>query len=371
VALRLLGLLLLTVFLCVGWMGPDDYGRANPAPTWFYAWFWVGLVPLSLLLGPVWKRLNPLRAVASTLTFLNPAPVRLPSATGMWPGVVGLVAFLWLELVYDGAASPSTVAWFVFWYAVVRIVAGVVFGPTWFDRGDGFEVYANMVARAAPLGRNHGGRIVLRNPMRGIAMTPASPSLTPVVVVILGSTVFDGVSRSSWWAGRVADTGRAEYLMIGTLGLVGSVAAVGATFGAAMLLTRRFVLRDRADARGLAALFAPSLIPIAIGYTVAHYLSFALFQGQQGYLLANDPLSKGWDLFGLQGAAVDYTVLSTSQIAFVQIAAIVIGHVVAVLAAHDRSLAVLRSGEGMRGQYPLVAVMIAYTGGGIILLAGG
>ncbi|NYI44996.1 hypothetical protein BJ993_002076 [Nocardioides aromaticivorans] len=368
---RTLGVLLLVGFLVVGWMGPDDLGRANPAPTWFYAWFWVGLVPLSLLFGPVWKRLNPLRTIASAASILNPAQVRLPQAVGMWPAVVGLVAFLWLELVYDGAASPRTVAWFVFWYAVVQVVAGVVFGPRWFERGDGFEVYSTMVSRASPWGRDAHGRLVLRNPMRGIAETPASPALTPVVVTVLGSTVFDGISRSSWWAGRIADTTRAEYLLVGTVGLAGAIAAVGATFGLAVALTRGFVAADRANGRGVAALFAPSLIPIAIGYTFAHYLSFAIFQGQQGYLLANDPLGRGWDLLGLTGRTVDYTIVTTSQIAFLQIAAIVVGHVVAVLSAHDRSLAVLRRGDGMRGQYPLVLVMIAYTGGGIVLLAGG
>ncbi len=364
------GMALLTAFLVVGWLGPDDFGRTNPVPTWFYAWFWVGLVPLSLLLGPVWRCINPLRSIAWMVgrTF-RITPVGIPTAVGLWPAVVCLSAFLWLELVYDEAASPRTVACFVLGYAVVQVAAGAVFGERWFACGDGFEVYSTMVARASPLGRDDSGTLVLRNPLRGIASTPVSPPLTAVVVVVLGSTVFDGVSRSGWWADRIAGTDRAEYLIVGTLGLLGAIAVIGASFGLAMLLTGRFV--DSLEQADLAARFAPSLIPIAIGYTVAHYLSFVLFQGQQGYLLANDPLGRGWNLFGLSDASVDYTVLSTSVIAFLQIGAIVVGHVVAVLVAHDRSLELLVRGDGLRGQYPLIVVMIAYTGGGIILLSGG
>lgn len=112
------------------------------------------------------------------------------------------------------------------------------------------------------------------------------------------------------------------------------------------------------------------MIPIAIGYTVAHYFSFALFQGQQGILLANDPLILGWNLFGLRDATVNYTLVSTTQISIVQISAIVVGHVVAVVAAHDRAVRILRPAAAVRGQYPLMAVMVAYTAGGIALLAG-
>lgn len=364
------GVVLLFAFLAVAFAGPDDMGRTNPAPTWFYVWFWVGLVPVSLLFGPVWRRINPLRTLAALLSTLFKRAVysELPRRWGYTPAIVSLAAFLWLELVYDESASPRVIGIFVVVYAAIHVIGGVWFGPRWFARADGFEVYSTMLARAALVGRNSDGVIVLRNPLRGLATGPDAPNLTPVVVVVLGSTVFDGISRSAWWADLVADTGRGEYLVLGTVGLAGAVALVTLTFGAAMLLTRSR-LRPTAGS-SVSALFAPTLIPIAIGYTIAHYFSFALFQGQQGYLLANDPLGKGWDLLGLAGESVDYAVLSTGQISFIQVASIVVGHVVAVLSAHDRSLEVFERPHGMRGQYPLLTVMIAYTGGGIVLLAG-
>lgn len=365
--IRLVGILLLAVFLSAAWLGPDDLGRANPAPTWLYVWFWVGLVPASLLFGPVWRLLNPLRAISGVLrAVLQVKPRRLPAWLSYWPATAGLLGFLWIELVYDMAASPRAVAEFVTIYCVIHVVAGTVFGPGWFSRADGFEVYSSLIARAAPVGRRSDGRLVLRNPLDGLAGTSTSPDLTPVVVVVLGSTAFDGLSRSSWWAGLVTDTGRAEYLLLGTAGLLLTMGVIALTFESAMRVTRRHLRLDK-DPRPD---FAPTLIPIAIGYTIAHYFSFALFQGQQGILLANDPLVLGWNLFGLRDATVNYTLMSSTQISFVQISAIVVGHVVAVVAAHDRSVRLLRPAAAVRGQYPLMAVMVAYTAGGIALLAG-
>lgn len=367
VLLRTVGVLLLGVFLTVAWLGPDDLGRANPAPTWFYAWFWVGLVPASLLCGPVWKLLNPLRTASGLLCrVLRSEPLRLPAWVAYWPATAGLLAFLWLELVYDQAASPQAVAQFVTVYCAVHTLAGAVFGPAWFSRADAFEVYSSLVGRAAPIGRRRDGRLVLRNPLDGLAGTPTDPDLTPVIVVVLGSTAFDGLSRVSWWSGLVAGTGRAEYLLLGTAGLLVTTGFVLLTFATAMRLTRRHLSLDE-DPRPD---FAPTLIPIAIGYTIAHYFSFALFQGQQGLLLATDPLALGWDLFGLSGSTVNYTLLSSIQISIVQITAIVVGHVLAVVAAHDLAVRRLRPRLAVRGQYPLMAVMVAYTAGGIALLAG-
>jgi hypothetical protein len=292
----------------------------------------------------------------------------MPERWGCAPAAALLLAFLWLELVHDQSASPRVIGWFVVAYCVLNVAGGVRWGHSWFERADGFEAYSTMLARAGVVGRRSDGALILRNPLRNLAATPARPDLAPVVIVVLGSTAFDGISRQPWWSSLVSGTEGWSYLALGTAGLIGAIAIVAATYGGAMLLTRRFVVADRSHP---AALFAPTLIPIAIGYTVAHYFSFALFQGQQGYLLANDPLGRAWNLLGLAGATVDYTILSPTTISVVQIGAIVVGHVIAVISAHDRSLEALDGTRGMRAQYPLLIVMIGYTSAGIVLLAGG
>lgn len=367
-SLRLVGLGAWAALLYCAFAGPDDDGLLNPAPTWFYVWFWVGLVPFSILCGAAWVRINPLRTLALTLrSLLHIRTEPLPAVTAYWPAVISLFAFVWLELVYDGSASPRVVGEFVAVYSPAHIAAGTWFGEPWFRQGDGFAVYARMIAAASPWGRRTDGTLVLRNPFNNLAAFPDEPNLTPVVVTVLGSTAFDGLSRSNWWASIVAGTGQAEYLWLGTLGLLAAIAVVAGTFGAAVWLSGRLGGEGSLSSGRL----AHTLVPIAIGYTVAHYFSFAVFQGQEGLILSSDPLARGWNLLGLRGHLVDYLLISTITIAVVQVGAIVIGHVIAVVSAHDAVLATTRSRRARSSQYPMLVVMILYTTVGILLVSRG
>jgi hypothetical protein len=155
---------------------------------------------------------------------------------------------------------------------------------------------------------------------------------------------------------------------LGTAGLLGMITVIT---GAYLAATRQNPWARRGQQVPVERRFVHSLLPIAVGYTVAHYFSLAVFQGQAGYLLASDPLGRGWDLFGTAGQQIDYRVVSTSVIAIVQVAAILTGHVVGVFIAHDRAIAdYSRSRHRLRAQYPLLVVMVTYTLGGIALLLG-
>jgi hypothetical protein len=369
-ALRALGLAFAAAFVVVLALGPDDSSR-NPAPTWFYVWFWVGLPPLSVLLGPVWRGLNPLRGLASAVRAVvgRWLPERdLPAALGYWPAAVSLLAFLWMELVYDHADTPHTVLTFVTGYGLVHLAGGVVYGQRWFDRGDGFEVYSTLFGHLAPVGRREDGRLVLRNPLDGLATLQPAPGLVATVAVLLGSTGFDGLTRSRFWRDLTMNLERPLYLVLGTAGLAAAIGFVLLSYAAATRLSRHLARPGRR--LGIEARFVHSLLPIALGYTVAHYFSFAMFQGQAGYLLATDPLGYGWDLLGVAGQGVDYTAVGPQAIAFVQVGAIVIGHVVGVVAAHDRAMATFPRRHHRRGQYSLLVAMVAYTMGGIALVVG-
>src|SRR5829696_6096141 len=137
--LRALGLLLAGVTVVVAAFGPNN-SATNPAPTWVYVWFWVGLVPASLLLGPVWRLLNPLRTVSAGLAWLagDPQSERarpMPPRLGYWPAAVALVVFTWLELVYPSRDQPYTVLIFLVLYAWVQLLAAFRYGPAWYARG--------------------------------------------------------------------------------------------------------------------------------------------------------------------------------------------------------------------------------------------
>ncbi|MFB6719302.1 hypothetical protein ACFCV3_04040 [Kribbella sp. NPDC056345] len=362
-SLKLAGLLALGLLIGAAWFGSDSPAE-NPAPTWLYVWIWVGIIPLSLLFGPIWRLANPLRTIASLVR--RTSYRRLPDRIAYWPAVAGLAGFLWLELVYPDASEPIVVAAFVTVYAVVNVAAGIVYGPAWFGIGDAFEVYAEILARLSPLGRGADGRLVIRNPLAGLATMPQRPGIVALLCLLLGSTAFDGISRWSAWTSRTAEL---NHVVVYTGGLIVAVAIVTALFVLAARATGTADIRPGAVGEaGLPGAFVHSLVPIAIGYAVAHYFSFAMFQGQEGVLLATDPFGRGWDLLGTSGMRIDYAFLGTGVIAGVQIGAIVLGHVLGVVSAHDRAAGLFRRRQLRQAQYPMLAAMVAFTAGGIALV---
>lgn len=153
-----------------------------------------------------------------------------------------------------------------------------------------------------------------------------------------------------------------------TQGLIFLIAIVLAAWLGAARITAR--LADRTPSEIVDA-FTHSLVPIVLGYAVAHYFSLLVFEGQTFLALASDPFSRGWDLFGTFNNTIDYSVVSTRTIAYVQVAAIVLGHLAGVVVAHDRAVELFDPLVARRSQYPMLAVMILFTVGGLFLLLGG
>jgi hypothetical protein len=390
--LRALGLLAAVVTLVAAIAGPAT-AVTNPAPTWVYVWLWVGIVPLSLLLGPVWRWLNPLRTIAAGLARLSGDPDEraarpYPPRLGYWPAAIGLAAFAWLELIYERRAEPQAVLIFLCLYGLAQLGGAMRFGSAWFARADGFEVWSELLGRMAPLGRlEPGGPVVWRGPLAGLAGMRPEPGLVAVLCILLGATAFDGVSSSAWWGDFAAGRGELGAMALGTAGLVIVTGLIAGSYLLAARASAALAGRPAAQPVGagapvppgedgprapaateVAGWFAHSLVPIAAGYTIAHYFSLLVWQGQAGYILASDPLGRGWDLFGTISWQIQLDSISPATIAVVQVAAIVLGHLFGVVAAHDRAVAVFGPERARRSQYPLIAVMVGFTLAGIALL---
>jgi hypothetical protein len=369
VVLRGVALALWLLVIAVAFAGPRDID-ANLAPWAFYIQFWVGLVPASLLLGPVWRRVNPLRSLHWLLSRASgeaPGADRLPRL-GYWPAVISLLTFAYLELAFPGRSRPTIVGLYLLLYTIVHLMASLWYGAGWFGRGDGFEVYSTLLGRLSPFGRREDGALVVRNPLDGAAGLRNNRGLAAVVVVLVGSTAFDGVTRTSWWQGGPGVAGDARSLPQ-LIGLTVMLLVVAALYWAATRMAGRSAGRDDGPAQ-----YAHSVIPIAAGYAIAHYFSLLLLDGQLTLILASDPFGRGWNLFGTAANAVDLTAVSPRTISVVQVLAIVGGHIVGVVLAHDR--AVRLSGPKQRAQariaqYPLLVVMVLFTLGGLTLLLGG
>jgi len=155
---------------------------------------------------------------------------------------------------------------------------------------------------------------------------------------------------------------------VNAAGLAVFVAAVVLTYLAAVEGVRRLVHAPRS----LVSDFVLPLVPISFAYLVAHYFSLFVIQGQFVFLLISDPFGRGWDLFGTIMFQPNLAVLSPETVWYVQVAALVVGHVAGLAIAHDRAVSLFEErGDALRSQYPMLALMVLYTVGGLWLLSQG
>jgi hypothetical protein len=368
-AMRLLGLVAAGYVAVAALAGPDL--ATNPTAGVVYVFLWVGLVPLSLLFGPVWRLLNPLRTLHLLLSLvLRTRPEDglrpVPAGLGYWPAAVGLLAFVWLELVApDRATLPVLRTWFGL-YAGIHLLAAAVYGSSWFDKGDAFEVWSKLFGRLSVFGRRSDGVLVVRSPLNGMAGLAAAPGLVTVVAVMLGSTAYDGISNAPQWVSRVQASGSPT--LYGTAGLFAMVAFVLVTYTVATLLAGRL---GHGRQRELPGEFAHSIVPIALGYVVAHYYSLFILEGQRTLIFLSDPLVRGSDLLGTRGWEISAALVTPTGVSTLQVVAVVVGHVLGVILAHDRAVRLFPRRQALAGQLPLLVLMVGYTLGGLLLLFAG
>lgn len=357
--LRLLALAVSGWMALALWFGQDRV--TNPVFGFVFVWLWVGLVPLSLLFGSVWRLANPLRTLAR-LALAARGPLRpLSEATwqrlGVLPGVVTLLGFAWLELVQpDNNTLAVLRCWTVAWVIVV-LGGAMLFGERWVAASDPFEVFAERVATLSPWQRV-GDDIRLTDPLRHAATAAAPRGTAWVTCTLLGITAYDSFTNTTGWVGWVQSSAVPREAW-GTLGLLAMTVLVAGTFA----------LAARATASGWTDRAAASLVPIVVGYTAAHYLSLLVIEGQRTAILASDPLGLGWNVFGTAELGVNTGIFDYPEVvAIIQLSAIVIGHLLGVLIAHDLSLAVLPGKRVIVGQLPMLVLMVGYTCAGLVLL---
>jgi len=289
---------------------------------------------------------------------LLPYPERL----GDYPAAAGLFAFAWLELVAPQRDTlPVLRAWFGA-YAALMAMGAVVYGSRWFDRGDAFQVVSQLYGRLSPLGRRPDGTLVLRNPLDGAASSPVVAGLPAMVCVMLGTTAYDGMSSASFWVNFTQNSPLPQTLLQ-TMGLLAGPLAFGGLYALAVWTAGHL------GGRGfLAAEFAPSIVPIAFGYLFAHYYSFLILAGQTTVQELADPLGTGADLLGLGDRGVSFAWVQPTFVSTLQVSAVVLGHIVGVVLAHDRAVGLFPRKVAVLGQLPLLALMVAYTVAGLLLL---
>lgn len=377
---------ILVLLLAAGW-GDNADPLTNPLPLTVWTLWWVGLTLVQALVGDLWAAINPWLAPYRMLRALIGAkrpPLTYPAWVGYWPAVIGFMGFAWFELVEPAPDNPSALAMAVATYTAITLTGMVLFGePAWLSRAECFSVFFGFVAKLSPLrlepaesGRR---RLVLGFP--GVALVRQSDlpiGGTLFVLLTLATVSFDGLNKTFWWLALgdinpLEFPGRSAVMPRNSIGLFALWAALAIAYILALAIGARLAGQGGNIGRDVGA-FAPTILPISIGYHLAHYLTTLLINAQYAVLAFNDPLSQGWDLFGLAGRHPIVSFLSdyhaVAVIWGVQAASVVLGHVLAVALAHTVAIDKFGSARAaLLGQLPLAVLMIAYTWFGLWLLA--
>jgi hypothetical protein len=376
---------LLALVFSAGLIG-ENIVSANLTPTFVWVLFWLGMVPLVVVFGNVWSVLNPWRAVADAIASLWrwaglswTTPFRYPRPVGRIPAAVLLFAFASLELAYPDSSSPRALAVAIAAYSWITWLGMLAFGRSaWLANGEAFNVYFGLLARLAPFAVVD-GRVVVRPPITGLAGKDERRGTVAFVAVMLGSVAFDGFSRTTWWQDRVFSietryaleaptTSDIAVTGLNVLGLLTTVSLVGLVY----LLAVEAARLVGGQRRSLAPEFVNTLIPIALAYAVSHYFSLFVLQGQEAKRLFSDPYGRGWDLLGTADARPNLTILPPNRLWYIQVTALVTGHVLGLALAHERAVVLFEStGRALRTQYAMLVLMVAYTVGGLWLLSNG
>ncbi len=401
----------------------------NLAPTVVWVLWWVGMGYVSALLGNVWMLINPWKITFEWAQALMGDPgdegeqgrFAYPEGLDVWPAVVIFLAFAWLENVYPDAAQPQKLGVLVVLYSLVTWAGMAAFGKhEWLRRGEAFSVLFGLFARFSPTEVRSAGadlcaicpgctphpsplpqgergiryccvdcyecfeaapaderRLNLRPYAVGLAQpTGTTTAMALFVVLALATVTFDGLTETSAWVDvqnavwPVAELAGARAVQaIDTAGLLLLPALFVAVYLGFSWAVRRLT-GEAAPVADVAKGFVLSLVPIALAYNLAHFISFLLIQGQLMIPLASDPFGFGWDLFGSAGYRLNVGVIDARTTWFISIAAIVTGHIASVYVAHETALRRVPDGApALRGQYPMLLLMVLYTATSLWIIA--
>jgi hypothetical protein len=321
--------------------------------------WWVGLPYLSAVFGNLWGLANPWAALFAWCERLCgrrlSLDLRYPAWLDVWPGVLLLFAFVWIELIYPLSPVPAAIAALGCCYSLLTWAGMALFGrTTWLERGEAFALAFGVYARLSPFS--------------GDRRLTASNAMAALILFLLGSVMFDGLLATPVWAAIAARlpfgaiAGETIGLVAMWLLFIASYAAVSWAIAAAAGGGQSVGEIGRA--------FAFTLVPIALAYHLAHYLTYLLIEGQYLIPLASDPLGRGWNLFGTAGYRVDIAIVGPRFAWLSAVGAIVAGHIAAVWLAHRRAQRFFAAPRaGMRTQLAMTGLMVGYTVASLTILA--
>ena len=375
----------LLFLIIIGFTGSTD-PLANPLPLALWTVWWALLLFLQGILGDIWKWINPWTGIHTLAFGAAERPLlRIPDQLGQSPGIGLLLAFTVFALADIAPDYPPRLAAFAAAYWALTLVGMRVFGrDAWLERCECFTILFRLFARVAPV-RWASGKCQCGIPgWQIVSAPPVATGLAAFALVALATGSFDGLNETFWWLALIGVNplefpGRSAVAGPTLAGIAVAAVALCAVFSSCVWIGQRLARQTGSSdsETGFRTAFnrlALTVLPIALGYHFAHYLTSFLVDGQYAYAALSDPLTTGADLLGLGDFHVTtgffYEMGTVRLILVTQATMIVIGHVIAVLTAHSIALDLFRQPRrAALSQIPMAVFMVLYTLFSLWLLA--
>ncbi len=408
-----IGVSLAAIIIIRGLTGPQ-IPTVNVAIIIIFAGFRAGITITSYVFGNVWMILNPAHSIATVIP-TTVSSVSYPSQFDRWPALFGLFILIWIETTTAITTRPTLLALVIGGYLIVSIIGAIIFREAWFRNIDPVSVFFRFYSQAAPFNWSNGQVQISIPAMTLIGNSRIDPTATKNAQSLSSNATTDGgenqlgsiettahpqsqsqsrdndavpsLSESStdqispliedrsdiavavmlvWeltFSGFVTTTqGGAVIRAIVASGIPSVITYLCLFIGGFILFYAAFLFAGRiaADrllttwsATDLTVAFAPSLIAIAVGYHLAHYV---------GFLLSLSPSLFGAVISPFSPPSNPAILTLPAWISAINIVFILAGHLVAIWVAHSTAYQLFPSRlQAIRSQYPFIFVMMGYT----------
>ena len=378
---RIIGLTIFLVILVAAFFGTQD-PLMNLVPTIIWIIWWIGFSLLVACVGDIWIFFDPWRSLhhgghnlitnSRNGREIHGLNWHWPSSLGQWPAVLLLVIWAGLEIIYPIATSPFKVGQLILLWTLVSLIGMFCWRPAkWQHHADVFAIYFSVL----------GARANASNQCMKVSGSDG------FVIAMLSTVLFDGLHGGQAWLiyekslqGIAANWLDTNGYLAGALGLVLVWVILYCAYRLSCMLSIRLLsskVGKKAPLKAplttsaeMARYFAPTLVPIAISYSVARNISSLLIQGQNFFALMSDPFGFGWDVFGTANRRANIGLIDVKWTWIIALCAIVAGHVVSVCLSHGLALkAEIFNQRATQSVLPLTLLMLAITAISLLVLA--
>lgn len=414
--IRFIAVAIFLLVLIAGFIGTNQ-PIDNLSPTFVWIIWWVGMGYLVALFGNIWQILNPWKIIYEWTMkccgkLETDAPrFEYPQNLSVWPAVVLFFLFAWLENVYAGASRPFSLSVLIILYSSITIAGMAMFGKhQWLRHGEVFSVLFGIFSKFSPTEVRvinkkvcHTCRIgcVPSRPecvdcyqcfersgpeIRQFNLRPFAVGLSlpqsvstaqaSFVILALATVTFDGFQDTSLWMDLHANASKifSGFIqntsdIISTVGLIGvPLLFFFVYFGFSWSVKQ--VSRSPMNVLTISKCFVFSLVPIALAYNLAHFISFLVLQGQLIIPLISDPFGFGWDIFGTADHRLNLNAINARIVWYISVSSIVIGHIISLYIGHVIALRVMPNhSSALKSQYPMLVLMVFYTATSLWIIA--